>query len=51
MELIIFVLVLTAIFAVKSVAILRGQDEEIAKSGENGDEIIYLWGFTYLSEN
>ncbi len=25
--------------------------EEIAKSGENGDEIIYLWGFTYLSEN
>ena len=32
MELNIFVLVLTAIFAVKSVAILRGQDEEIAKS-------------------
>lgn len=32
MEIIAFVLVLTAIFAVKSLAILRNQDEEIAKS-------------------
>jgi hypothetical protein len=32
MEIIAFILVLAAIFAVKSVAILRCQDEEIAKS-------------------